>query len=36
LTETGNFYTQTLLTYDMSGDAKLTVTPLRWVAAQTV
>jgi len=25
-----------LVTYDTSGDAKLTTTPLRWLAAQTV
>jgi len=32
----GNFYTQTLVAYDTSGDAKLTTTPLRWLAAQTI
>jgi len=34
LVETGDFYTQTLVlvTYDTSGDAKLTTRPLRWLA----
>jgi len=36
LVQTGDFYTQTLVTYDTLGDAKLTTTPLRWLAAQTV
>jgi len=34
--QTGDFYTQTLVTYDTSGDAKLTTTPLRWLGAQSV
>ena len=33
--QTGDFYTQTLVTYNTSGDAKLTSTPLRWQAEQT-
>jgi len=34
--QTADFYTQTLATYDTLGEAKLTTTPLRWLAAQTV
>jgi len=34
--QTGDFYAQTLVTYDTSGEAKLNTTPLRWPAAQTV
>jgi len=30
--QTADFYTQTLVTYDTSGDTKLTMTPLRWIA----
>jgi len=30
--QTGDFYTQRLITDDTSGDAKLTTTPLRWAA----
>jgi len=34
--QTGDFYTQTLVTYDTSEDAKLATTPLRCLAAQTI
>jgi len=34
--QTGDFYEQTLVTYDTSGNAKLITTPIRWLAAQTV
>jgi len=33
--QTGDFYTQTSVTYDTSGDAKLTTTPLKRLDAQT-
>jgi len=36
LVQSGDFYTQTIVTYDTPGDAKLTTTPLRRLAAQTV
>jgi len=36
LVQTGDFYTQTLVTYDTSGNAQLTTTSLRWLAAQTI
>jgi len=34
--QTSDFYTQTLVSYDTSGDAKLTTTPSRWLTGQTV
>jgi len=36
MVQTGDFYTQTLVSYDASGDAKLATAPLRWLAAKSV
>jgi len=36
MVQTGDFYMQTLVSYDTSGDAILTTTPLRRLPAQTV